>query len=112
MWFEGVAASRGRAHPKANAHLGALCSPPLLQRETTIFSLKKVCKTRRRPPETTKPTLARLAKCLIYMVPEKGIEPSTFSLRMRWNIYLQPFGIVGFSYENQHLTKAIGVHQG
>ncbi len=33
-------------------------------------------------PETTKPSLANWAKCLIYMVPEKGIEPSTFSLRM------------------------------
>jgi hypothetical protein len=35
-----------------------------------------------RTPETTKPNLAGWAKCLIQMVPEKGIEPSTFSLRM------------------------------
>ncbi len=33
-------------------------------------------------PETTKPRRASEAKSLILLVPEKGIEPSTFSLRM------------------------------
>jgi hypothetical protein len=33
-------------------------------------------------PETTKTTLLRWPECVIQMVPEKGIEPSTFSLRM------------------------------
>ena len=33
-------------------------------------------------PETTEPNLAGWAKSLITLVPEKGVEPSTFSLRM------------------------------